>query len=159
MPHKRASDKPSPGNGDPAKKRARGKPFARGPDDRRNMKGRGPAKPQLSLAEEILGVLMEKVPVVKRRKRKHVPKVRAHLEQLFNQSMNGDRTALRGAMMLVRTASTLKSPPVADDRSEPKPAHDEAALQRLLARYDDQIREADRAGRPPRRRVGNAGSE
>ena len=142
----RSRRRPS-GNAGHAKKSVRGKPFARGADGRRNTKGRGRAKPHPSVTDEIIGALMEKVTIIKNGNRKRVPKVRAVLEQLLNQSVQGDSGALRNAATLVRAASGLKPSPPTSEASEPQPPHDDAALRRVLARYDKQIREADRSTR------------
>ena len=141
----KASDaKRSPERTSASRKRARGRPFVRGPDTRRNMKGRGGAKPAPSIIGEIVDVLVEPVAIVKNGKRKHVPKVRAVLDQLLSKGSQGDQAALRNAATLIRAVAGLAKPAAASGAAEAHSVHDERALQRIIVAFENQVLEADR---------------
>ena len=126
------------------KKKTRGRPFASGADGRRNMKGRGSAKPPTSILGEIVDVLIEPVVVIKNGKRKQVPKVRAVLDQLVGKGIQGDQAALRNAATLIRAVAGLAKPAAASGSAEAHSVHDERALQRIIGAFENQVLEADR---------------
>lgn len=144
MSNKKSDAKRSPDRTGTVRKKRRGKPFAAGADDRRNMKGRGSAKAPPSILGEIVDVLIEPVVIIKNGKRKQVPKVRAVLDQLVGKGIQGDQAALRNAATLIRAVAGLAKPAVASGSSEAHSVHDERALQRIIDAFENQVLEADR---------------
>lgn len=127
-----------------ARPRKRGRPFAKGGDPRRNLKGRkAPVKP--SPNQVMMGALMTKKRVTVGGKTRSMPKLEIILEQQIGPAMQGDRQAVRtlGAMMRAVLAMSVVETPAAKDAAMPN-VHNARALNKLLDDYVQKYTEAKR---------------
>jgi hypothetical protein len=105
-------------------------------------------------AEEMLDALMTPVPIVKNNRRRKVPMLRAILEKQLVASAQGDLDAIRATSALVRAVKQLDrgAPSNQDDPSEP--AHDRAALQKIMEDYRTAVRQGQASQQPPKKKEG-----
>ena len=125
----------------------RGKPFARGPDDRRNKKGRGGGtRPHRTpRREDLIAVLMTPIAITRNGRRTRVPKVTAALEYWLNQTVKGDHKAAGVLARLMNAIETLEaSQPAADERRSVG-VHDEGAMSRIVEDFRQRLSESSGA--------------
>lgn len=127
-----------------ARPRKPGRPFAKGDDPRRNLKGRK-ATAKSSPNQVMMGALMAKKWVTVGGKTRSMPKLEIILEQQIGPAMQGDRQAVRtlGAMMRAVVAISVVETPAPKDAATPN-VHNTRALNKLLDDYVQKYAEAKR---------------
>ena len=141
---KRGKGAGSHGRSSEARPRKPGRPFAKGDDPRRNLKGRkATAKP--SPNQVMVGALMAKKRVTVGGKTRSMSKLEIILEQQISPAMQGDRQAVRtlGAMMRAVLAISVVEAPASKDAATPN-VHNTRALNKLLDDYGEKYAEAKR---------------
>ncbi len=155
--------KPTTGETSPTKRPARkriaapnpkgvcGRPFASGPDERRNTKGRGKARVE-SPYQIVMAALTAPVPTITNGRRAKKPRLRVILDQQLNPASHGDQSAVRTASALLRAVKPFSCGPTQEPAPSKSTPHNEDVLDRIVADYERQVietalrlRDAERA--------------
>lgn len=126
----------------PLPKGGRGKPFASGPDMRRNMKGRGKAKAKGDPYQIALAVLVAPVTTITNGRRRKKPRLRAILEQQLAHATNGDQAALRAAATFLRAVNSFRRGPEPGEPANRLAIHDEQVVDRIVDEWEARVAEA-----------------
>jgi len=119
---------------------ARGRPFSKNYDARRNLKGRK-TNPNRTPSEIMMDALLSKQVVTRNGKRRTMTKLEVILEQQAVQAMQGDQKAIRALATLIRAAKDMATPDThgAEGRQS---VHNVKELDSLLEEYGRMFAEA-----------------
>ena len=120
--------------------RARGRPFSKDYDERRNTKGRK-SIPKRTPLEILADGLMEKQVVTRNGKRRRMTKLEVIFEQQAMPAMQGDPKGIRGLATLIRVVKDIALLEPQGDTGR-APVHNVKELNNLLEEYGQMYAEA-----------------